>query len=155
MMNTQMVDNRLQAIISVSSALVVGLTLTAFHGLVGLVAGVAILITWYVLAPVFAFAFSHIVLGAVYPNGIDMVQVAIIEAGFLGLLVESALRFESPRRLVTLFGGFFVALGLLVGGSYYLSGDTWLVALVLTGAVALLVYGIHRYDIVVIQQEAT
>ncbi|WP_458189222.1 hypothetical protein [Haladaptatus sp. NG-WS-4] len=152
-MISQIANDRLRALVGGSSALIVGLALTVFRGYVGLVAAAAILITWYVLKPVFAFAFSHIVLGALYPDRIGMIQIAIIEAGFLGLLLESAFQFESPRRLITLFGGFFVAFGLLVGGSYYLSGETWLVALILTVVVAVLAYGIHRYDIVAIQLE--
>ncbi|WP_227379417.1 hypothetical protein [Haladaptatus halobius] len=149
-MKRRIIRDRHRTTIGGGGAFAAALALAAFHGSPGLAAGAALLAAWYVLAPMYAFAFGHVVLGALFPDGIGAVQFAIVELGLLGVLIEPAIRFDRRRLLTGLVGGCFLLLGALVWATHRWSGVTWHAALVLVGTVALFAYGIHRYDSVVL-----
>ncbi|WP_226482537.1 hypothetical protein [Natrinema amylolyticum] len=117
----------------------------------GVVAGVATVAVWYVLETPSAVAIGHVALVGLFPAGIDPVPFAIVEAGFVALVLASAPRTARRARI-----GHTVAVLASVGG---LAGIAWAVlgpagrplwaaAVASLAALAGGVYGLHRYGLV-------
>lgn len=111
-------------------------------------AGALALATWALAGPVYAFAFGQILFAALAPDPSNL-EFAVAQAGLFGLLAVPAGR-DAPVRTV---GAFAVASAGLVGvgaGVRDATGELWPAALAVGGAVALVAYGLHRYELVVL-----
>ncbi|WP_306059815.1 hypothetical protein [Natronococcus wangiae] len=133
------------------SAVVVAFVLvTAFGlagGLLGGLAGATTVLVWYVVGTPYAIAVGHVVLVAVFHGGIDPIAFAVVEAGFLVMMLEPAIRSEAPGRVGAVTLGASVALG----GLAWLvvrSQPLWLAAAVTIGGLTLASYGLYRYGLV-------
>ena len=118
-------------------------------GVPGFALGVGIGLSLVVLPELYAFALSNLVLAVLLPDDPAVTTILVGEVGLLGLLVaplvaSSPLAWRDSLGAVSL-GGVIVASGLVAIGSV---SETWLVALLVVGLVAVVVYGLHRYAVV-------
>ncbi|NEU58118.1 hypothetical protein [Halorussus sp. MSC15.2] len=132
------------------AALLAGVALVAGIGTTsaGIAAGALVVGTWALAGPVYAFAFGQILFAAFAPAPTG-VELAVAQAGLFGLLAVPVNR-DAPLRTV---GAFVVASAGLVGvgaGVRDATGELWPAALAVGAAVALVAYGLHRYELVVL-----
>ncbi|WP_137286108.1 hypothetical protein [Halorussus salinisoli] len=114
----------------------------------GVAAGGLVLGTWALAGPVYAFAFGQILFAALAPSP-SGVEVGVAQVGLFGLLAVPVGR-DAARETV---GGFVVASAGLVGlgaGVHDATGELWPAALAVAGAVAVVSYALHRYELVVL-----
>lgn len=130
----------------VALAAVVGAYAVAVGPVAGVPAGLATAAVAYVLGTPYAVAVGHVLLLPVFPDAAHPVALAVVEAGFLALVVVEGAATPAPRR----FAAVAVAAGVGLGGVAWLVSATQPLALaaavllVLFGAGA---YGIHRYGL--------
>ncbi|MFC4451591.1 hypothetical protein [Halorussus aquaticus] len=114
----------------------------------GLAAGALVAGAWALAGPVYAFAFGQILFAAFAPDPTGL-ELAVAQVGLFGFLAVPANRW-APLRTV---GAFVVASAGLVGvgaGVRDVTGELWPAALAVGAAVALVAYGLHRYELVVL-----
>lgn len=129
--------------LGILALLVVVPTLVAIGGLAGIVFAAAVSILWFVAPPVFAFVFAQAGLAAVtsppYPP--------IVLIGELGALAIVG----SDPRLPLQARTFGVAIGGLVvlAGAVWVTHTTalWGAALLSLAGMGILLYGVHRYEL--------
>ncbi|MDG5760441.1 hypothetical protein QA600_13955 [Natronococcus sp. A-GB1] len=122
-------------------------TFGAAAGPPGVVAGVATALLWYGFGTPYAVAVGHVLLLALFPDGIDPISFVIVEAGLVTLLVVPVLRSRAPLR--TAAGTLLAVAGLgAVSWLAVVSLSLWQAAGVTAGAVALASYGAYRYGLV-------
>ncbi|MGQ3413766.1 hypothetical protein ACT4ML_16090 [Natrinema sp. LN54] len=123
----------------------------------GLIGGVATAAGWYALGPPYAVALGHVALVVCVPAGIDPMSFAIVEAGFVALVLASA-----PRTAATVpiryAATALASAGALAGLARLALGPAgqplWVAAAALLAAVASGMYGLHRYGLVVVLERA-
>jgi len=111
----------------------------------GLALGVGV--TAFALPPVVVFALAQVALAVLLPDAPALGTVVVGELPLLGLLGLTVDRGMSRRQ----FGAALLLGGGLVGvtvGAVALAPRQWLATVVTLGAVALPLYGIHRYAVV-------
>lgn len=119
----------------------------------GLIGGVATAAVWYALGPPYAVALGHVALVVCVPAAIDPMSFAIVEAGFVALVLASAPRTAAtvPIRYVATA---LASAGALAGLARLALGPAgqplWVAAVALLAAVAGGMYGLHRYGLVVV-----
>lgn len=123
-------------------------TLGATAGPVGIFAGGALALCWYRFPTVYAFALGHVVLAALLSKTAPLTAFAPAEAGLFVMLVGPAARDESSLRTVATTAACFFGLLAIAWAVRSSTGDLWLAAMALLGSMALLAYGIHRYELV-------
>ncbi|MFU8866704.1 hypothetical protein [Natronococcus sp.] len=122
-------------------------TFGAAAGPLGVGAGIATILLWYGFGTPYAIAVGHVLLLALFPDGIDPISFAVVEAGLLALLVVPVLRTRAPLR--TAAGTLLAVAGLgAVSWLAVVSLSLWQAAGVTAGAVALASYGAYRYGLV-------
>lgn len=135
------------------AAVAVCALLWVMSGPVGLVGGGVLLAAWAVLPATYAFAVGQVAfVAATRPDGLldaGILPLALVELGLAGVLVGPALH-DRDRSIAawTLLGA--AALGGLALASYALWDRVWIAAAVLVGVAALVAYGLHRYELVVL-----
>ncbi|WP_265111034.1 hypothetical protein [Halosolutus halophilus] len=113
----------------------------------GVLAGSGTIVVWYALGTPYALAIGHLLLVPLFPAGIDPVSLALVEAGFLALLVAPAVRTRSPVGVATVTVGTAVS----VAGLAWLAlrwHPLWVAAATTVGLLALAHYGLYRYALV-------
>lgn len=116
-------------------------------GLPGLFVGVGIAAVWYVLGTPYAIAVGHLLLVPLFPSGIDVISVVLVETGFLILLVAPLIRTTAPLRVASIA----IVTTLWVAGLAWLLlrwHPLWVVATVTVGQLGLACYGLYRYGLV-------
>lgn len=102
----------------------------------------------WALAPVpYALAAGHVALVALGPGGFDPVGVAVVEAGFLAVLVAALAREPAPRAALATAGLALLATG-VVAWAALATGSLWAVAGTILLTLATIGYAIHRYQLV-------
>lgn len=116
-------------------------------GFSGLVAGALLAGIWYRLPSLYAVAFGHLALAALVPETPAVAPLLAAELGLFAMLVAPARRQKRSLELAaaTLLG--VVALGVLVRTGLDRFDALWPTAALLALAVALLAYGLHRYEL--------
>jgi hypothetical protein len=118
-----------------------------FAGAPGIAAAAILLTVWYAFPATYAFALGNVALAALVGSG-NPVQLAIAEAGLLGVLLAPAGRLDAPGRPVVI-----AASGAAVGAALAWAVDQGTVGLTAAGvavvaATGLGGYGLHRYQLV-------
>lgn len=118
-------------------------------GSVGAVGGVLVGLVWYRLGGVYAVATGHVVLGALTGDAMpSLAPLAVIECGLLVTLLATDIATRAWRTLgafcIAGVGGVAVLLG-----THAETGSLTLAALALVGSIGVVVYGLHRYEVVV------
>ena len=133
------------------SAVVALVVCTIALGLVvgpaGVLAGLVTAAVWYGLGVPYALAAGHVVLVAATPDRLAPSTIVLVELAFLPLLVASVRRTPAPLVAGGVVLGAGAGLGALAWASYASRGP-WIAALVLLGTIALVAYGVHRYELV-------
>jgi hypothetical protein len=142
----QLPPEKYRDVVGIGSILCVTFIFAVFRGIAGVIAGIVLLIFWYALTPIHAFAFGQVALAGFFSHTVSSLQFIFIELCLLCLLLDSAFDFDRWLSHAALTSGCFFALGLFVWGYYRFSGDLLVTFLLLSGVVALLAYGLHRYD---------
>lgn len=124
------------------------------HWVVAVVGALALLAAWYLSAPPYAFAVGNLALVAALPEA-DLVRVAVVEVGLLGVLLASATTPDGHDRSTTLtvVGALLVLGWVLFGGALAWATtrsflDLPVAAVLLVIPTALAAYGLHRYQLV-------
>jgi hypothetical protein len=147
------------------------------HAVVAILGAIVVLAAWYLSAPAYAFAFGHVALAAVLPEGAfaqgtHLGWMAVIEAGLLGILLASTLD-HSPVRFGDLRASenrddseglgdsaslAVVGVGLVLGWVVVGGALAWVstrsslglpaASGLLVTPTALVAYGLHRYQLV-------
>jgi len=127
--------------------LVAASTVTYWYGGIGVLTGLGIALSWYTLPSVYAFTIGQFALTAVAAgSGTPPLQLGLLEAGLLGILVEPAIYEGRQLRLVVLTGlGISVVMSLVWGLAEWIQ-PLWKTVVALTVSVALVAYGLHRYE---------
>lgn len=117
-------------------------------GLAGAGVGLLIASLWFVLPATYLVAAGHLGVLLVTPASLAIGELLLIEAGFIGVLVDTA---DGRDSLVALVG-WTVVIGASLGGVGVLLLDRtrslWLTAVVLAGLVAFTMYAIHRVELI-------
>ncbi|MCU4741566.1 hypothetical protein OB955_10750 [Halobacteria archaeon AArc-m2/3/4] len=118
--------------------------------LVGL-GGVLTALVWYIFGTPYAIAVGHVVLMALFPDGIDPLSFVLAETVFLAMLLVAAIRTSRPIR----FASVAIVATLVLAGTAWVTLETqtqtqplWVAAVALVGVGCLAVYGLHRYELV-------
>lgn len=120
--------------------------LGVIEGLAGVLVGISLVVVCYWSSLIGAFVFGNVAL-LLFPDVIALgLPFALVEAGFGCLLVSSASRTDNPWRTGVVTGGAFVLLAAFVSIGLGLFEPSWVVALCLVVVVAILAYGLHRYE---------
>ncbi|MFC6716034.1 hypothetical protein ACFQGT_17740 [Natrialbaceae archaeon GCM10025810] len=119
----------------------------AAAGPIGALAGLATAVVGFLLGPPYAFAIGHIALVALFPDGIEPRAFALVEIGFVAVLIAPAWRTASPGRVAAVAVGSALALAgvawaVVDGRSVALAAGALLVTFALTA------YGLHRLELV-------
>ena len=146
----QLPPEKYRIAVGIGSILCVTFIFAVFRGITGVIAGIALLICWYVLTPLHAFAFGQVVLAGFFSQNVSSLQLIVIELCLFFLLLDSAFDFDHWFPHAALISGCFLTLGLIVWGYYRFSGDLVLSFLLLSGVVATVAYGLHRYDKIIL-----
>lgn len=131
---------------AVFGILYVTAVLGIIEGFAGVLVGICLVVVWYVSSLLGAFVFGNIAL-LLFPNLTEWgLPFVLVEAGLGCLLVSSANRTASSWRIGAITGSAFVLLAAFVLGSRGLFEASWVIALCLVVVVAVLAYGLHRYE---------
>lgn len=150
-----------------ATAFVVAAAFVGLAGLPGLAAGATVVAAWYFLPATYAFALGHVALAAAFPAG-GLVPIAVVEVGLVALLFVSARSSERPagqiarpgvegerprigdrsRRTAAVAVGWLLLGGALAVASRAALLDLSVGAVLLAGATAFAIYGLHRYQLV-------
>ncbi|SEV83829.1 hypothetical protein [Natrinema salifodinae] len=119
----------------------------AVAGPVGAAAGAATALVGYGLGVPYAIAIGHVALLAWFPDGIDLISLAIVEAAFAAAVLAPLRRTASPGRVALVA----VTSALSIAGSAWLVArwqPPWLAAATALALLALGAYGLHRLELV-------
>ena len=147
-------NRRARAFLGGIAAVAVTLGFWVVSGTLGLVGGGVLLVAWAVLPATYAFAIGQIAFIAVTrPETLSETGLLIpvlVEVGLVGVLVGPAIQSPRGRQTAgwTLLGT--AVLGGIALGSYAFWDQLWIAATVLVGLSALVTYGFHRYELVVL-----
>ncbi|PCR92184.1 hypothetical protein [Natrinema ejinorense] len=137
------------------AALVAAFAHTA--GRPGAIAGIATAVVWGALETPSAIGVGHVALVGLVPAGIDPFSVALVEAGFVALVLASAPRTARDARLGHAAAA-LVSAGGLGGLAWAVLGPAgqplWMAAGGSLAALAGGVYGLHRYGLVFVLDRA-
>ncbi|ELY84373.1 hypothetical protein [Natrinema altunense] len=137
------------------AALVAAFTYAA--GRPGTIAGIATAAVWYALETPSAIGVGHVALVGLVPAGFDPFSVALVEAGFVALVLASAPRTARDARLGHA-ATVLVSAGGLGGLAWAVLGPAgrplWMAAVASLAALAGGVYGLHRYGLVFVLDRA-
>lgn len=112
----------------------------------GIPAGLATAAVGYWLGTPYAVAAGHVLLLPVFPDGAHSLSVAVVEAGFLALLVAEAAATPAPRRFAATGVAAAIGLGALAWG-FAATQSVPIAAAVLLLVFGAGAYGIHRYGL--------
>ncbi|WP_435156606.1 hypothetical protein [Haladaptatus sp. DFWS20] len=129
-----------------AGALLVAFICTIATGGPGFVAGGVLFAAWYALPTLYTAAFGQILVVALFADGVGAVYLIPLELGLLAVLVGPLLRADRPRWRVLVTSLVAVGFGVGVLGSHRWSGEYWLTIGVALTAVAVVAYGMHRYE---------
>lgn len=116
-------------------------------GIPGVVAGVLLWLTSFWLRPIFVFAAGQFALLALFPEGVPLGRLVLVEAGLLGTLAGAVVRTSDPSRTVVATLLAFLGLGALVRVGRLWSDTVWIPGALLIASVMTLSYGLHRYEL--------
>lgn len=129
---------------ALASAAVLGVA----AGIPGVVAGVVLWLSSFWLRPIFVFAAGQFALLALFPEGVPLGRLVLAEAGLLGTLAGSVVRTPDPSRTVAVTLAAFLGLGALLRAGRLWGDAVWISGALLIGSVAIVSYGLHRYELV-------
>lgn len=129
-------------VVTVSAALV------WLAGPVGLLVGAAVAAGWYGLSGPFAVAAGHVLLLALLAGRPDPAGLLVLEAGFLAILAAPMAGLDDPVPPLAVTAGVGLVLGLLAWFGWTAWEPRWLVGVALVAVVAVALYGLHRYQVV-------
>lgn len=119
-------------------------------GPVGLLAGGIIAGLWYLLPGAYAVALGHVVVLPVLAEP-ALAGLLLLEAGFVGIVAAPIVRDRDwPVGLGTVIVVALV-LGTIAWSGWQAGEPTWLVAVAVIGLVAVGLYGLHRYAVVLLE----
>jgi hypothetical protein len=129
------------------AALAVAVVLAVLAGPPGAVAGAVVLASWYVLGSLYAFAVGQVAVVA-FVGDWPVVYLAMSEAAAFAVLVAPDVATARGRRLAV--GTVLVSglVGIVAYGAMVTWEMTWVTAVVLLGVAGVVVYGLHRYELV-------
>lgn len=131
---------------AVFGILYVTAVLGIIEGIAGMLVGICLAVAWYVSSLLGTFVFGNIAL-LLFPEMTAVgLPFVLVEAGLGCLLVSSANRTANSWRTGAITGSAFVLLAAFVLGSRGLFETSWVIALCLVVVVAVLAYGLHRYE---------
>ena len=115
-------------------------------GPLGVLIAVGVGSAQYLISAPAAFATGQLILSALFSSEDPLLLFVLAEIGLFGVLFSSAVDHHAPGRLAV---SSLVA-GIILGASGWLvlqSGAAiWIVASLLVGSTAFVVYGLHRYE---------
>lgn len=124
-------------------------TVAVIAGPVGALAGLAIAATWYGFGTPYAIAAAAVLLVGLFPDGIDVFSFVLGTAAIVLLILSEAAR--TRRRIRT--GAVTLVSIAVLGGVGWGAHEAWPLWIAVSGTLvvlALLCYGLHRYELVVL-----
>lgn len=114
---------------------------------IGLAIGLSTTLIWFVLGTPYAIAAGHVLLAVVIDPTIALETLALLEVGFIALILAPVLRVPSlPQFMGVTLGS--LAILALVGWITREMQSLWMSVLVVLSTLALLSYGLHRLSLV-------
>ena len=114
-------------------------------GPLGIVAGISLFVVWAMRPGVYAFALAYLFFAVLAPDP-TLVQLVILGGGTLLILIGSL------RDVTIQIVAMAVVTTALLWGVVFIAQQwtqaLWLIAITLSATVGLLVYGLHRYELV-------
>lgn len=131
-----------------AAAILAAVALVAIGGSLGVVAGLAVVGTWYALGPLYAFTIGTVAVVALAGQA-PTTELAGPTLAVFGILIAPDLTTPRGRRLAagTVLGT--ALLGGLAVGTFALWDTIWITAGLLTAVGAVVAYVLHRYDLIV------
>lgn len=119
-------------------------------GLTGLVAGLGVFLAWIAVSELAGFVVGQLSLIAIVsPTSVSLSgPVLVVELGLFILLAAAVLRPESSVRGLAVFAVLAAVLAGIVLTGVRVSDQLWLVSTVFIAVTGLLLYGLHRYELV-------
>lgn len=146
--------SRVRSVLGGVAIVVVTILLWMLSGFLGLLGGGLLFLAWAALPATYTFAVGQVIfIGVTRQDSLlelGLLPVMLVELGLGGILVGPMLRSIAGRRSAvwTLLGGSILAV--LALSSYVLWERVWVAATILIGITALVAYGFHRYELVVL-----
>jgi hypothetical protein len=129
------------------AAVVAAVTLLALGGPVGGLAGVAVVATWYLIGPLFAFALGQVAVAA-FAGGWPLTYLAVAEATVFAVLLAPDVASADRREYVPGILAWTLVVAATTYGAHLAWDSPLATAAVLVTGVALIAYGHHRYELV-------
>lgn len=150
-------------------AVVGAAALAVVGGTVGIVAGVLVVVTWFTLSDLAAYALGYVVLGAVLTNVVGagilprppvgpltdgalaspFLQGGLVSLALLPLLLGPVVDVRRPVVLSVVTVAFGAMVAVVALAPVLAGGTVWLGSVVLIGVTVLLAYALHRYGLLV------
>jgi hypothetical protein len=135
----------------VLTAVVVGLV----GGFTGIGFAIVFVVVWVFLPAVYSYAVGHVLTLGTTASALSVVELLFVEMGLLAVLFGPLTRPDFVNRGVvarSTLGFAFALFGLVVVG-LALADQVWVTAVVLLLAGGVLMYGLHRYELVTLGLE--
>jgi hypothetical protein len=130
-------------------------TSTAFvyvAGASGMASAVLLAACWLLLPMVYVVAIGHVLLVAITMDGLAVVDALLAELGLLVLLLASVQDSYRPRTSLAVTTVALVGLLVAVGVTLAVTESLLIVAVVFAGTGMVTVYGLHRYELSVLER---
>lgn len=129
------------------ACLIITATLWYVLETIGIAIGIAASLTWFVLGTPYAIAVAHVLLAVVVDPTLTLETLAILEIGFIALILAAVLRARSSLQFVGVTLGTLAILA-LVGWITLEIQSLWLSVAVVLATLALMSYALHRLALV-------
>lgn len=127
---------------ALATAVILGVTV----GTPGLVAGILLVVLWYLFPVTATFAVGQVIAIVLFPATLSIEQLVLVELGLNGMVLGAIYRYTVSKKMC---GVATVSLIVFLGLIWLTQNwDVWLTAVVLLGSISLLLYSTHRYELV-------
>lgn len=115
-------------------------------GPVGVLAGGALALAWYLVPVVYVVAIGHVLIAGIWPEHASFTRLALIELGFISMLAGTAHRVDHPIRFFLTFSVTILALGGIAIWLTQQRTPLWELVVILAVIILISSYSIHRYE---------
>jgi hypothetical protein len=119
-------------------------------GPIGFLAGAIIAVLWFLLPGAYAVALGHVVALPVITDP-TLGLLLVLEAGFVGIVAGPIVQDREWPIGLGAVGGAALVLGAIAWLGWRTWEPRWLVGIAVVGLVAVGLYGLHRYSVVVLE----
>lgn len=130
--------------------LIAGVGFALVGGLAGVASALTVGIVWLLLPAVYAVALGYVLLTALTVSSSTLFEFIVVGFGLFAVLLAPTSRFYRRKTLISVTVFAAAALFSVFAIAFTIADTLWIEVLALIVTWALAVYGIHRYELVVL-----